>query len=110
MRACGFRWENLTEPGTRRDLYDLTGLRLLESACARLRVVPVLSRSPGMPGDLYGRMPDVLPGYLAGVPGWRDHDAYVAGPVPLVRRTVAALQRHGMSLTRIHHDLLAAGD
>ena len=31
-----------------------------------------------------------------------------AGPAPLVRRTVTALQRHGMSLTRIHHDLLAA--
>ncbi|MEU8801954.1 globin domain-containing protein [Spirillospora sp. NPDC048819] len=91
-------------------LYDLPELRRLESACARLRVVPVLSRSRGRPGGLHGRVPDVLPGYLDGVRGWRDHDAYVAGPAPLVRRTVTALQRHGMSLTRIHHDLLTAED
>ncbi|TDD63167.1 flavohemoprotein [Actinomadura darangshiensis] len=87
-------------------LYDLPELRRLESACPRLRVVPVLSRAQG-PGALTGRIPDVLPGLLADV---GDHDAYVAGPVPLVRRTVAALQRLGTPLTRIHHDLLTAGD
>ncbi len=70
--------------------------------------MPVLSRSPRLPGGLHGRLPDVLPGFLDDLQGWRDHDAYVAGPAPLVRRTVTALQRHGMSLTRIHHDLLAA--
>ncbi|WP_243717464.1 globin domain-containing protein [Actinomadura sp. KC345] len=95
---------------TERGLYDLAELRRLESASARLRVVPVLSRSPGGPGGLHGRIPDVLPGFLDGVPGWEDHHAYAAGPVPLVRRTVTALQRHGMSLSRIHHDLLAAED
>lgn len=100
---------------TARGLYDLPELRLLESAAARLRVIPVLSRAPAPDaadaepdGALRGRIPDVLPGLLDGVPGWLDHDAYVAGPVPLVRRTVTALQRHGMSLTRIHHDLLSA--
>ncbi|WP_433479329.1 globin domain-containing protein [Spirillospora sp. CA-142024] len=87
-------------------LYDLAGLRLLETAFARLRVVPVLSRAPA-PGALKGRVPDVLPGLLHGV---RDHEAYVAGPAPLVRRTVTALQRLGVPLTRIHHDLLTAGD
>ncbi|TDC59315.1 flavohemoprotein [Actinomadura sp. GC306] len=89
-------------------LYDLPALRKLEADCARLRVTPVLSGAPAPPGGLRGRIPGVLPGLLDGVPGWRDHDAYVAGPVPLVRRTVTALQRHGLSLTRIHHDLLAA--
>lgn len=98
---------------TARGLYDLAELRELEAGCAGLRVVPVLSRSaeadaPG--GALLGHVPDVLPALLDGVPGWRDHDAYVAGPVPFVRRTVTALQRHGMSLARVHHDLLTAED
>ncbi|WP_084263068.1 globin domain-containing protein [Actinomadura formosensis] len=85
-------------------LYDLPDLRRLESACARLRIIPVLSRSPG-PGALNGRVPDVLPGLLDDV---RDRAAYVAGPAPLVRATVTALQRLGMPLQRIHHDLLTA--
>lgn len=87
-------------------LYDLPDLRLLESACPRLRVVPVLSRSPGG-GALTGHVPDVLPGLLEGV---RDLTACVAGPAPLVRGTVAALQRLGMQLRHIQHDLLAADD
>ncbi|XRQ14905.1 globin domain-containing protein [Actinomadura welshii] len=93
---------------TRTGLYDLPGLRRLEAAHPGLRVVPVLSRSPRPPGGLHGRVPDALPGFLDGLDGWRDHDAYVAGPAPLVRGTVTALQRHGMPLTRVHHDLLAA--
>ncbi|NKZ08759.1 globin domain-containing protein [Actinomadura latina] len=87
-------------------LYDLPDLRLLETACPRLRVVPVLSRSPGS-SALSGRVPDVLPGLLDGV---GDLTAYVAGPAPLVRGTVTALQRLGMPLRRVHHDLLTAGD
>ncbi|MFC4053836.1 globin domain-containing protein [Actinomadura syzygii] len=96
---------------TARGLYDMAELRGLEAACPGLRVVPVLSRSPeeDVPdGAPRGRVPDVLPAFLDGVPGWRDHDAYVAGPVPFVRRTVTALQRQGMSLARVHHDLLSA--
>ncbi|TDD39937.1 flavohemoprotein [Actinomadura sp. KC06] len=97
------------------DLYDLDELRLLESAYARLRMTPVQSRPPetgGAPGPdaLRGRLPDVLPGFLDGLAGWQDYDAYVAGPVPFVRSTVTALQRHGMPLTRIHHDLVDAED
>lgn len=88
-------------------LYDLPGLRLLESACPRLRVIPVLSRSPGG-SALSGRVPDVLPGLLDD--DVRDLTACVAGPAPLVRGAVTALQRLGVPLQRIHHDLLAAGD
>ncbi|WP_235036694.1 globin domain-containing protein [Actinomadura sp. K4S16] len=87
-------------------LYDLPGLRLLESAHARLRVVPVVSREPA-PGAVAGRVPDVLPLIVDGAAG---HDAYVAGPAPLVRGAVSALQRLGVPLTRVHHDLLTAGD
>lgn len=89
-------------------LYDLPELRLLESAHPRLRVVPVLSRAAAQHG-LSGRVPDVLPRLLDGVRGLDEHEAYVAGPAPMVRGTVTALQRLGTPLTRIHHDLLAAG-
>lgn len=106
--ASGRRLHLLVAARTGAGLYDLPALRRLEEAHPGVRVVPVLSRSPRLPGGLHGRLPDVLPGFLDDLQGWRDHDAYVAGPAPLVRRTVTALQRHGMSLTRIHHDLLAA--
>ncbi|MFB4311365.1 globin domain-containing protein [Actinomadura sp. GTD37] len=86
------------------DLYDLPDLRLLESARPRLRVIPVLSRSPGG-SALSGHVPDVLPGLLDDAGGL---SAFVAGPAPLVRGTVAALQRLGVPLQHVHHDLLAA--
>ncbi|MCP9964174.1 globin domain-containing protein [Actinomadura madurae] len=89
-------------------LYDLPELRLLESHHPRLRVVPVLSRGTAA-DDLSGRVPDVLPRLLEGVSGRDEHEAYVAGPVPMVRETVTALQRLGVPLARIRHDLLAAG-
>lgn len=88
-------------------LYDLPELRLLESHHPRLRVVPVLSRGTAA-DDLSGRVPDVLPRLLEGVSGRDEHEAYVAGPVPMVRETVTALQRLGVPLARIRHDLLAA--
>ncbi|GAA4225872.1 FAD-binding oxidoreductase [Actinomadura meridiana] len=92
---------------TERDLYDLAELRLLESACPRVRVVPILSRPVEQGRDVpHGRLPDVLPGFLADLPGWQDRDAYVAGPPPFVRGTVTALQQQGMPLGHIHHDLL----
>ncbi|MFG1855287.1 globin domain-containing protein [Actinomadura geliboluensis] len=86
-------------------LYDLPDLRRLEAASARLRVVPVLSRSAG-PGALTGHVQDVLPGLLDCV---RDHTAYVAGPAPLVRAAAAALRRLGVPAPRVHHDLPARG-
>ncbi|MFI0408715.1 globin domain-containing protein [Actinomadura sp. 3N508] len=100
-----------------RDLYDLEELRLLESAYPRLRLTTVLSRPPEphdapgrAPGSPQGRLPDVLPCFLDRLPHWEDLDAYVAGPAPFVRSTATALQRHGMPLSRIHHDLLDAED
>ncbi len=95
---------------TARDLYDLADLRRLESAHPWLKVVPVLSETPeGDPGpDVPHRPHGLLPDVLERLGGWDGHDAYVAGPTPMVRQTVAVLQRLGIPLTDIHHDLLQA--
>ncbi|MFB4296741.1 globin domain-containing protein [Actinomadura sp. NTSP31] len=92
---------------TESGLYDLPDLRLLEAAYPWVRVHPVLSDEPGSGGP-HGTPADVL-GDLEDWDGaWDDRDAYVAGPAPMVRRTVACLQRLGAPLERIHHDLLKA--
>ncbi|WP_240809946.1 globin domain-containing protein [Actinomadura sp. WMMA1423] len=94
---------------TEDDLYDLPELRMLEYAHPRLHVVPVVSRDPA-PGTVGGRVPEVLPRLLDDLDGASGHEAYVAGPAPLVRGTVSALQRLGVPLESVHHDLLTAGD
>ncbi|GAA2595315.1 globin domain-containing protein [Actinomadura fulvescens] len=88
---------------TQRDLYDLPELRLLESGCPGLRVIPVLSEEPDFDG-MRGRLPDVLCRF----DGWDDHDVYVSGPTDMIRTSVGELQRLGVPPARIHHDLLGA--
>ncbi|WP_242614502.1 globin domain-containing protein [Actinomadura roseirufa] len=83
-----------------RDLYDLPDLRALEAAHPWLTVVPVLSESLGYDG-MRGLVADVLDRF----DGWEGHEAYVAGPVAMVRRTVTSLQELGVPPERIHHDL-----
>ncbi|WP_067467380.1 globin domain-containing protein [Actinomadura macra] len=96
---------------TARDLYDLADLRLLEEAHPWLEVVtvlsddPVLLEAPDHEGER-GLLPDVLDRFGS----WDDHDVYVAGPTPMIRQTVTALQRLGVPLTRVHHDLLHTED
>ncbi|MCP2342314.1 globin domain-containing protein [Actinomadura rupiterrae] len=92
---------------TERDLYDLAELRLLESSCPRLRVVPVLSDDPRRDGPvgaktLHGTAAEVLDRFR----DWSEHEAYVAGPPAMIRTTTAALERLGVPPERIHHDLL----
>lgn len=101
--GAGRRVHLLVGARTERDLYDLPDLRLLESARPGLRVVPVVSDDPDFQG-VRGAVPDVLDRF----DGWDDHDVYVAGPTPMVRRTVQALQDLGTPLERVHHDLLEA--
>ncbi|GAA1574843.1 FAD-binding oxidoreductase [Actinomadura kijaniata] len=88
---------------TERDLYDLPDLRLLESSYPSLRVVPVLSDEPDSDGPR-GPVSDAL----ERLHDWDGHDAYVSGPADMIRRTVGELQRLGMPLERVHHDLLEA--
>lgn len=84
-----------------RDLYDIDELSRLESRHPGLRVVPVVSDHPRYPG-VRGELPDVA----ASMRTWADHDVYVAGPIPMVRRTVQVLQDAGVPIDRIYHDVL----
>ncbi|MQY09111.1 globin domain-containing protein [Actinomadura macrotermitis] len=86
---------------TERDLYDLPGLRLLESTCPWLRVTPVVSDDPGFDG-MRGTLPEVLDR----LHDLEDRDVYVSGPAGMTRRAVSVLQRLGVPLDRLHHDLL----
>ncbi|WP_083982080.1 globin domain-containing protein [Actinomadura hibisca] len=88
---------------TERDLYDLPDLRLLESSYPWLRVVPVVSEDSDFDG-MRGTLPDAV-GRLG---GWEDHEVHVCGPAEMIRRTVGELQRLGVPLDRVHHDLLEA--
>ncbi|MFC4913824.1 globin domain-containing protein [Actinomadura gamaensis] len=94
---------------TERDLYDLAELRLLESSCPWLRVVPVLSDARD--GDGSSGV-NALPGTAAEVldrfRDWSDHDVYIAGPAAMIRSTATRLHELGVPPERIHHDLLEA--
>ena len=82
------------------DLYDLEDLRLLESACPALRVLPVLSDEPGYNG-LTGTLPDVVGGHGL----FEGTEAYICGPPAMVRMT-AALLAASIPPGQIHHDPL----
>jgi len=80
-------------------LYDLAELRALETRYPWLRVVPVVSADQAFDG-MHGVVSDVLDRF----PDWSGHDVYVAGPAPMVERTVTNLQELGVPATQIHHD------
>ncbi len=102
VRMPGRRGIHLLLGARRRaDLYDLADLHTLAARHPWLRVVPVVSDDPAFDG-LHGRVPDVLDRFH----DWSDHDVYVAGPAPMVERTVTTLQDLGVSPVQIHHDPL----
>lgn len=86
---------------TRGGLYDEAALKALEATCPALRVTPVVSDDPGFEG-MCGQVSDVLDRFSS----WADHDVYVAGPAPMVQRTVSRLQNLGVPSIRIRHDRL----
>jgi NAD(P)H-flavin reductase/hemoglobin-like flavoprotein len=86
---------------TRDGLYDRPALEALEASCPTLRVTSVVSDEPGFEG-MRGGVSDVLDRFAS----WADHDVYVAGPSPMVKRTVGRLQALGVPAIRIHHDRL----
>ncbi len=78
-------------------LYDLTDLEKMATGFPWLTVIPTVSGEPGYAGER-GQLPDVV----ARAGGWRGHDAYVAGPTPMVEATVGRLTAMGVPASQVH--------
>ena len=79
-------------------LYDLADLQHLERNYPWLQVIPVVSEEAA-PDAIFGSIPDVV-----AVANWRDRDVYVAGPDPMIARTVSELKDRGAPEERLHYD------
>jgi NAD(P)H-flavin reductase/hemoglobin-like flavoprotein len=90
----------------RAELYDVRDLWRLSDACAGFQLTPVTSDDPAFDG-MQGNVGRVAARYMPD----KDCEAYVAGPVSMVRETLRVLTRAGIARDRIHYDdaLLAAG-
>jgi len=80
------------------ELYDLADLQHLERNYPWLQIIPVVSEEAA-PDAIFGTIPDVV-----GLSNWRDRDIYVAGPDPMIARTVTELTDRGAPEERIHYD------
>jgi len=78
-------------------LYDLADLEKMADGYPWLTVVPAVSDDPGFRGER-GQLPEVVARHGS----WRQHDAYVAGPTPMVEATVAQLTALGVPPSQIH--------
>jgi NAD(P)H-flavin reductase/hemoglobin-like flavoprotein len=114
--------------GARRqqDLYDLADLRAMESAYPGLRVIPVLSGNLALSGDdenadgpppssepalsddagAYG-LTGLLPDVVRGLQLFDNPEAFICGPVAMVRQAALLLAAH-IPVQQIHHDPLPA--
>jgi NAD(P)H-flavin reductase/hemoglobin-like flavoprotein len=84
---------------TRDELYDLPDLYRLADAYPRFLLTPVTSDDPAFDG-MQGNVGRVGARYLP----HRECEAYVAGPVAMVRETIRVLARAGIPQERIHYD------
>ncbi len=80
------------------ELYDLADLRHLERNYPWLQIIPVVSEEAA-PDAIFGTIPDVV-----GLSNWRARDIYVAGPDPMIARTVSELRDRGAPEERIRYD------
>jgi NAD(P)H-flavin reductase/hemoglobin-like flavoprotein len=78
-------------------LYDLSDLEKLGADSPWLTVTPCVSADPDYPGER-GMLPDVV----ARSGSWADHDAYLAGPTPMVEAMAGRLARLGLPPGQIH--------
>ncbi len=92
---------------TRDELYDLPDMYRLADAYPRFLFTPVTSDDPVFEG-MQGNVGRVAARYLP----HRECEAYVAGPIAMVRETIRVLKRAGIPPERIHYDdaLLAEED
>ncbi|MCX5391898.1 globin domain-containing protein [Streptomyces sp. NBC_00094] len=77
------------------DLYDIDTMLRLQKTFPWLSVHPVVERQ--------GCLPDAVCRYGS----WAERDAYLSGPLGMVRRGVDALRGVGVPSDRIRHDFLA---
>jgi NAD(P)H-flavin reductase len=84
---------------TRGELYDLPDLYRLADAYPHFLLTPVTSQDPVFDG-MQGNVGRVAARYLP----HRECEAYVAGPVAMVRETIRVLARAGIPQERIHYD------
>ena len=78
-------------------LYDLPDLDKLSAPEPWLTVTPCVSDDPDYPGER-GPLPDVV----ARSGSWASHDAYLAGPTPMVEAMAARLAALGVPREQIH--------
>jgi NAD(P)H-flavin reductase/hemoglobin-like flavoprotein len=83
---------------TEQDLYDLADLRVLESICPGLKVIPVVSHQPEFVG-MKGMLSDVT----AQCANCEDREVFISGPERMVRETARRLAGR-VGAGRIHHD------
>ncbi len=84
---------------SRDGLYDLRDLWRLSDAYAGFQLTPVTSEDPAFEG-MQGNVGRVAARYMP----HKDCEAYVAGPVSMVRETVRVLVKAGIARDRIHFD------
>jgi NAD(P)H-flavin reductase/hemoglobin-like flavoprotein len=87
---------------TEQDLYDLPDLRVLESICPGLKVIPVVSHQPEFVG-MKGMLSDVT----AQCANCEDREIFISGPDRMVRETARRVARR-VGGGRIRHDPLDA--
>ncbi|HUA30830.1 MAG TPA: globin domain-containing protein [Streptosporangiaceae bacterium] len=78
-------------------LYDAADLEKLTADSPWLSITPCVSADPDYPGER-GTLPDVV----ARSGSWADHDAYIAGPTPMVEAMADRLSSLGVAPGQIH--------
>jgi NAD(P)H-flavin reductase/hemoglobin-like flavoprotein len=78
-------------------LYDLADLSRLAAQWPWLTVTPCVADDPGFDGQ-HGPLPDVV----ARSGSWARHDAYLAGPTPMVEAMTARLSSLGVPASQVH--------
>ena len=106
LKAIAMQIAELADPpevhlfvGARRaeGLYDLPDLEKLSALAPWLTVTPCVSDEPDYCGER-GPLPDVV----ARSGSWSGHDAYLAGPTPMVEGMAARLASQGVPPEQIH--------
>jgi len=104
--------EDLARTNRSRRARLFIGARRREEVYDRPAVLRFLERYPWLevttcvsdePPSRYGR-PGTVPEVLFASGDWSEYDAYVCGPTPMVRETVAGLQQRGLPPARIRYD------